>query len=131
MGRKNKSKWGKFKGGKNYILIDLGRPMRFFIPSGKLAFPFRNTTVEKYLRQLLTKHFDAFTTSVIPNFGVWRSHTGQLVNDECKEFRVSFLGKDRIPLLLEALGEIAAVIGEACIYVEAGQYAALVYPKKS
>ncbi len=128
MSRQNK--WHVFAQGVNYHLQDLGRPARFLIPSGKLAFPYEDTTVEKYLRQFLARNFDAFTTTLIPNFGIWRNDRGKLLDDECREFRVSFLGKERLPLLLEELGKIASAINEACIYVEAGQYAGLVYPKR-
>lgn len=125
-----KNRWQKFQHGHNYDLVNLGRPARFLVPCGKLAFPYESTTVEKHLKAFLTQNFGAFTTSIVPNFGIWRNETGQLVDDECREFRVSFLGKRRIALLLEELALVAHAIGEACIYVEAGQYAALVYPKK-
>lgn len=127
---KIKSKWREFQRSRNYTLLDLGRPARFLIPCGKLAFPFRGTTVQEHLKAFLTQNFGAFTTSLVPNFGIWVNGAGQLIDDQCWEFRVSFLGKEKISLLLEELALIATAINEICIYVEAGQYAALIYPKK-
>ena len=120
-------KWEAFQR-KTYRLEDLGRPALFYLPSHKLKIKQGDTTIEDSLHAFLLENFDAFTTTLIPQFGVWRNDNNQIAYDECRQYRVSFPGKERIPLLLEKLSEIAKTIDEKCIYVETGQYACLVYP---
>jgi hypothetical protein len=113
------------------VIEDLGRPAIFLIPIKKLGKKMGNSTVRKNLHLFLVEHFSAYTTSTVPGFGFWKNHQKLTIVDECCEYEVSFPGKNKIPLLLRKLTEIARVTGEACIYIKAGQYAALVYPKKS
>ncbi len=121
------SKWTSLHG-EGYTVEDLGRPAVFLIPAKKLKQLIGNVTVEEDLHRFLIENFGAYTSSTIPSFGFWRDIKKAAISDECREYEVSFLGKDRIPLLLKKLATVAALIGEECIYVKAGQYAGLVHP---
>ena len=125
-----KSKWAPFRR-KEYIIEDLGRPAIFLIPINKLQKKIEGVTVRESLHQFLVKNFSAYTTSTVPGFGFWKNDKKLTIVDECCEYEVSFLGKNKIPVLLRKLAEITNATGEECIYVKAGQYSALVYPKKS
>ena len=122
------NKWLGLKG-ETYRIEDLGRPAMFLLPSHKLRMAMGAATVEENLHQFLSKEFGAFTTATVPYFGFWRSANDQVAYDECRLYEVSFVGKERIPFLLEKLAEVAVAIEEECIYFKAGQYACLVYPK--
>ncbi len=124
------NKWAEFLNNPGYNLANLGRPAIFLLPTKKLKRKFRNTSVEKDLHGFLVNNFGAYTTSLISNFGFWKSDTEMLTYDECREYEVSFAGKEKIPLLLAKVASISAYIGEDCIYFKAGQYACLVYPSK-
>ncbi len=123
------SKWAGFAKNPHYRLVDLGRPAVFLIPEKKLRIKSGSENLEKHLENFLSKEFRAYTSSIIPNFGVWISDREVVFKDRCRIYRVSFEGKNRIPTLLKKLAEIARIIDEECIYFEAGQYSCLVYPK--
>ncbi|MEK7608250.1 MAG: hypothetical protein AAB495_01595 [Patescibacteria group bacterium] len=118
-------------GGPGYALEDLGRPAEFLLPEEKLGMPVNGKTVLAGLENFLAENFGAYTTYAAKSYGVWRNHERIVFHDRCRRFEVSFVGKDRIPLLLAKLAEIAWVIGEECIYFKAGQYATLIFPKVS
>lgn|GEM_PF-1790288 len=124
-------KWDEFKKGKNYDLIDLGRPAVFFLPAKKLSMKIGRLTVEEHLKRFLVCAFGAFTNTRISSFGFWKDQSQKIVYDECCIYEVSFVGKDKIPALLEEIARIAHVIGEECIYFKAGQYSSLIYPRIS
>ncbi len=115
-------------GGENYRIEDLGRPAVFLLPTRKLQQKLGDTTVENHLHQFLVEHFSSYTSSLVPSFGFWKNAQQSIVFDECREYEVSVVGKERIPVLLKKLGEIATIIQEDCLYVKAGQYSGLLYP---
>jgi hypothetical protein len=119
-------KWDSFKSSK-YKVVDLGRPATFLIPECKLQNSIGNHTVEKSIEAFLLENFGAFTTTSIPSFGVWMNET-QIHYDECKRYEVSFVGKEKVQILLDFLSEIAKATQEICLYVCAGQYSCLLYP---
>ncbi|MEK7653954.1 MAG: hypothetical protein AAB345_01570 [Patescibacteria group bacterium] len=123
----------KWKGleGKGYRLENLGRPAIFLLPVWKLKAKLKKTTIEKDIHEFLIKQFGAYTSTTIPSFGVWKSTQKALVSDECRQYEVSFNGKERIPILAKKLAEIARLIEEDCVYLKAGQYSCLVYPSKT
>lgn len=126
---KRENKWAGLDG-PGYEVDDLGRPGVFLLPSVKLKrFSMDGRTVEEALRDFLIANFGAYTETNVPYFGFWRDGGQNLVYDECRQYEVAFFGKERIPLLLAKLADICRIIGEDCIYVKAGQYAALVRPK--
>ena len=94
-----------------------------------MELPDGDATVERNLHIFLIQHFGAYTSALVPSFGIWKDAHQVTVSDECRQYEVSFFGKERIPVLLEKLAEIARYIKEDCIYVKAGQYSGLVYPK--
>ena len=85
-------------------------------------------TVEEDLHRFLVKHFAAYTSALIPSFGIWKNSDEVTIRDECRQYEVSFVGKERIPILLAKIAAVAKFIQENCIYVKAGQYSCLVYP---
>jgi len=125
------SKWKDFVG-KRYTLEDLGRPAIFLLPIKKLSQKLEcGTTVEADLHRFLVQNFGAYTSATIPSFGFWKTVDRAIISDECREYEVSFFGKTKIPVLIKKLAEIAEFIKEECIYLKAGQYTCLVYPKKT
>lgn len=124
-----RSKW-KSLAGENYTIEDLGRPAIFLLPTKKLKQKVGDITIEEDLHKFLVEHFGAYTSSTIPSFGFWKNAEEATISDECREYEVSFLGKERIPVLFKKLAEIAKIIEEKCIYVKAGQYSGLVYPSQ-
>lgn len=122
------NKWLEFESPR-YRLQDLGRPAVFLIPLSKLRQEIDGVTIEERLRRFLTANFAAYSATEIPSFGVWLGSGREIVFDESRQYKVSFVGKDRIRLLLEKLRDIAVLAGEECIYFEAGQYACLIWPR--
>lgn len=120
-------KWFTLQG-EGYRIENLGRPAVFLLPSHKLQKEWKGgQTVEEWLRQFLLEQFGGFTSTLIPYFGFWHGGTNA-VYDECRRYEVSFIGPERIPMLLTQLATIARHIEEDCIYFTAGQYACLIYP---
>lgn len=118
--------------GPSYRIENLGRPAVFLIPSHKLRTPMASgKTAEEDLHAFLSERFGAFTTNPVSETGFWRNAQQRLVYDECRRYKVSFVGKERIPELFAKLSEICAAIDEDCLYVEAGQYSGLLYPKQA
>ena len=107
----------------------MGRPAVFLIPLKKLQQEHDGASIEDRLHRFLITNFGAYTTSSIPSYGVWKDLDQKVVLDESREYKVSFRGKKYIPLLIDELAYIAVLTGEECIYLEAGQYASLVYPR--
>ncbi|MBI5654121.1 hypothetical protein HZC53_00485 [Candidatus Uhrbacteria bacterium] len=128
MQQNGKGPLAKFAG-HEYEVIDLGRPAAFLIPGAKLkvALP-SGTTVEEHLKDILLKEFGAFSVTELPYVGLWRNHERDLICDRSMRYEVSFVGQDRIPLLMGMLARIAAVVGEECIYFTAGEDACLIKP---
>lgn len=123
------NKWAGLDKGQGYRVVNFGRPAVFLIPSHKLQTLADGVKVQDRLHGFLTERFGAFTTTTVPYFGYWRSESGQTHYDECRQYEVAFEGKYRIPELLTELAQVARLIGEECLYVKAGQYAALLYPE--
>ena len=123
-------KWQDFQKSDKYGITDLGRPAVFMIPTKKLQKKLeQGKTIKTDLQKFLSKNFGAYSLSPIPGyFGVWIDNE-RVIYDKCTEFKVSFLGKEKISLVMTKLADIAKRIGEKCIYLEAGQYACLVCPK--
>lgn len=118
------SKWRDFQKSDDYEIVDLGRPFVFLMPIGKLQSRIGALTLEQCLTKFLSYSFEAFTKRSGIR-GRWKGHIDDLV-----EYEVSFLGKEKIPLLLKKLAYLAKTIGEECFYIKAGQYTGLLKPKK-
>jgi hypothetical protein len=114
--------------GEGYKIEDLGRPAIFLLPTKKLRQKIDDANIEEDLHRFLTENFGSYTSLLIPTFGFWRDQKKAVIFDECRQYEVSFVGKERIPVLLKKLAQIAIIIQEECIYIKAGQYSGLVYP---
>lgn len=123
------NKWQEFKG-ESFEIVDLGRPAVFFVPAQKLKGE-NGAEISQNLHLFLVSQFDAYSTSLAPSFGLWKDSEQRIVSDECIVYEVSFVGKDKIPILLKKLAELCIDLKEECIYLKAGQHACLVYPKRS
>lgn len=114
------------KKGKNYRLLSLGRMAVFYIPSRKAKE--KGHDVE--IRDFLLKEFGACTATLGNFCGWWKSDESEKIHyDENIEFKVAFVGKERIPILTSFLAKVAKNLGEECIYLETGEDAWLIYPK--
>lgn len=119
--------WSELEG-PGYQLENLGRPAIFLIPSHKLRLKVGDTTIEKRIENFLLDEFGAYTTSMIPSFGLWRADNREVVGDESRQYEVAFAGRERIKVLLQELASIAREIGEDCFYFKAGEDVCLVRP---
>ena len=122
------NKWEQFQG-KSFEIVNLGRPAVFLIPAKKLKGEV-GIRARQELHLFLISQFGAYSTSLVPNFGFWRDSLKRMMSDKCVVYEVSFVGKHKIPLLLEKLSELALTLKEECVYVKTGQYSCLVYPNK-
>lgn len=122
--------WREFEDHITGKIEDLGRDAIFLIPVHKLAWPYRSRgyRIEDDLHDFLSANFGSFTTELIPSFGLYRSKEGAMMYDECRKYEVAFVGKDRIPFLMNKLLDIARHIKEECIYFKAGEDACLIHP---
>ncbi len=112
-----------------YRIEDLGRPAVFLMPTYKLDWPYMERhTVRDDLHAFLLAYFGSFTTTITPFFGFYKKGSGVMIHDQCYQYEVSFVGKDRIGLLISKLAVIARRIEEECIYFKAGEDACLIYP---
>lgn len=60
--------------------------------------------------------------------GTWIDEKGLVHSDRHVEFEASFLGKERIPRLMQFLAGLAHEVKEKCIYLKLGQYTRAIYP---
>jgi hypothetical protein len=127
VGSAMKNPWLEFAG-PGYALENLGRPAVFLIPSHKLRLRLDGTTIEKHLESFLLKEFGAYTTSMVPSFGLWRDERHEVVTDESRQYEVAFIGRDRLKALIEELATIARITQEDCFYFKAGEDVCLIRP---
>lgn len=112
-----------------YRTESLGRMAAFLVPSVKLQQQTnRGKTFEQVIREFLISRYGGYTQTAGSISGYWRDQAGALHYGEHREFKVGFLGKDRIPELKEFLARIASEMKEQCMYLETGEDAMLVFP---
>ena len=110
----------------------LGRMAVFLLPSLKLKQKKLGRSYEDVVHHFLMKHFGGYTASAGNIFGYWRDdETGREYYGEHKEYKVSFRGKDRVPMLQRFLSQMAGELNEDSIYMEYGEDAWLVYAKRN
>ena len=98
--------------------VSLGRMATFLIPEAKVEL------VHEEIAFFLTEKFDSFTFSDAVFSGYYiRKFEGKF-----REYRVSFLGKDRIPILDNFLEKLARELNEECIIETTGEDVWLIYP---
>jgi hypothetical protein len=92
--------------------------------------PSRETgkTIEVLLHEFLRTKFGGFHVNPTPSTGVWVNTEEQVFFDNCLVYSVSFPGKERVPLLLVFLADLARQMNEECLLISAGQYDGLLYP---
>jgi len=115
-----------------YRLESLGRMAIFLLPSVKLmqqSSP--GATFEEVIRGFLLSRYGGFTQTAGSISGFWRDQAGIEHYGEHREFKVGFVGKERIPELQEFLARIAGEMGEQCVYLETGEDAMLIFPDRS
>jgi len=121
----NTSPWEGLQG-PGYHIENLGRPLVFYVPTRNFTKDARQT-----LECELHDRFGGFTATDVGRRGVWINLFGKHVTDKSVEYEVSFAGKERIPEVARILVNLARLIGEECIYIKAGEDAALIWPKPS
>lgn len=110
----------------------LGRRAMFLIPSVKVynrKYTRSGRQVAKVIHRFLTKTFDGYTSASGNIYGYWGRELAEY--DELREYRVAFKEDERrtkVPKLQRFLAKLCIDINEACIYLEAGEDAMLVYP---
>jgi len=125
--RREASRWSKIPKG-NYRVVDAGRPAVFLLPIEKLGLVMPGgVTVQDSLHEFFAAHFTGYAFDIKEKAGFYFDGK-TVVYDKCFEYKVSFIGKAKIRLLFEKLAEIAMFIKGKCIYVEAGQYSAFLFP---
>ncbi len=103
----------------------------FLLPSLKLKQRCsRGTSFEEVVHDFLLANYGGYTAAAGNIFGYWRDKTGREHYGEHREFKVGFLGKDRIPELARFLAGIAREMGEECVYLETGEDAMLIFPER-
>lgn len=125
----DENKWAGFEH-PSYRIVDIGRTASFFIPIAKINLPSKEEgkTIETVLHEFLRAKFGGFHMNPLPSAGVWVNATEQVFFDNCLVYSVSFPGKERIPMLLVFLADLARQMNEECLLISAGQYDALLYP---
>jgi len=111
----------------------LGRRAFFLIPSLKAYDPNLERdgkSVSRRIHEFLTGRFQGYSASVSGLYGYFFTSKGRYY-DEHRAFRVVMNSSDpsELAALQEFLGELAADLGEECIYLEFGGDAMLVYPE--
>ena len=115
-----------------YRSESLGRMAVFLLPSLKLKQPCsRGISFEMVIHDFLMSAYGGYTAAAGNIFGYWRDKAGREHYGEHREFKVGFLGKERIPELAKFLAGIAREMGEECVYLEPGEAAPLIFPVRS
>jgi len=108
-----------------YKMVHLGRAALFYIPEEKLD---QGPQIHGKIHDFLTKTFGGYTTADGLVKGYWKGEH-ELYTDRHRQYRVSFLGKERIPELVAFLTDLTIEMQEECLYLETGEDAWLLYPK--
>ena len=112
-----------------YRKDSLGRMAVFLLPSLQLNSRDEDgITLEEHVHRFLMANFSAYTAQAGNIHGFWKDAGGREHYGEHKVYKVSFPGKDRVPVLEEFLAQLARRLGEECIYLETGEDACLIYP---
>jgi hypothetical protein len=113
----------------NYRETDRGEVAVFLVPSLKLKRrDERERSVEEKIHRFLMRRFDGYTAAAGNIYGYWRDESGKVSYGEHKEYKVALTRKGTIKILKEFLSEIAADLGEECIYLETAGKTSVIYP---
>ena len=108
----------------SFRLESVGRPALFLLPAEKMASDSSRHAIA--LSTFLKENFGSYTVQPHGTIGTWTDPAGKIRRGEHSQYRVSFVGKDRINLLGQYLADLARSIGEESIYLETGEDAWLV-----
>ena len=110
----------------------LGKEAVFLLPSLKLEQrDQKGKTIKDVIHDFIVKNFNSYTVETGNIFGYWKQRDGKIEYGEHRKFTVSFVGKNRIPILEKFIARIAYIIGEECVYFKTGEDTWLIYSKKS
>ncbi len=113
-----------------YEETSLGRPAVFLLPSDKMGLVLENDkTCRETVQEHLGKLYGGYTDEGNGHSGYWQNDLGTEFHDKYQKYRVSFLGKENIPVLKAFLAWIALQIKEEAIYLETGEDSCLIKPK--
>ena len=87
--------------------------------------------LEEKVHCFLLEHFGGYTATAGNIFGYWKDENGEESYGEHKEYKVALVEDDRAEVLKRFLAELAAEMGEECIYLEAGKEASFVYASEN
>lgn len=115
------------------IIESLGTRALFLIPSVKVYGKkySKSGAVATKIHTFLSQTFGGYTCASGNIYGYFMGVDDPFAYDEHREFRVAFVDDEagtKLTNLQEFLAELAADIGEECIYLEVGGAALLVYP---
>jgi hypothetical protein len=111
----------------------LGKPATFLVPSVKVygSKYSKSGAVATKIHAFLKATFGGYTCASGNIYGYFENSSSALDYDEHREFRVAFVDDaqgTKLFALQSFLSELAADIGEECIYLQYGSAAMLVYP---
>ncbi len=109
-----------------YGKISLGRPAVFYLPLDKLNKTL-NGDFQRRLESFLLENYGGFTKKEGNVSGAWNG--GSMIHyDNSIEYKVAFVGKEKIPRLEVELAKMAEELGEEAIYLETGEDSWLIKP---
>ena len=108
----------------------LGRMAHFLLPMQKVATRrVGGALLRDYVHDFLLKEFASYSAQDGIT-GWWRDPRTSIEHFDLHTlYKVSFVGKDRIPTLEAFLEDVATEIDEICIYLETGEDAWLIYKR--
>lgn len=110
----------------------LGRPAVFLLPSDLMGIKVEgDLSCRHVVEEFLSNRYGGYTDEGSSHNGYWRNSDGKDYTGKYQKYRVSFLGKERIPELKKFLAYIAAALKEESIYLETGEDALLIFPDLS
>ena len=105
-----------------------GKIAAFLAPSLKLKDRAASgVPVEEKIHRFLIQRFGGYTAAAGNIFGYWKDEKGEVNYGEHKEYKVALQDDKRIGVLKRFLAELAADMGEKCIYLESGKEASFVF----
>ena len=109
---------------KHQNLTYIGHMAIFYVPVAKL-----DEYLEADLHMFLVGNYGAYTRTVSPVRGFWRSKGSmKIFEDENYEYKVSYEGKDKIPPFVNFLAHLCGKMKEEAMYLEMGYRSYIVEP---
>lgn len=102
----------------------IGRAAIFLVPREKLGWDWQGKTVEEKIKEFLSENYGGCQKLTADIEGFWEGAYDGIYT----QFKVTFLGKEKIAVLDKFLEELTQVTRENCVYEETGEDAWLIYP---